>query len=912
MIAVRRRYRPDNSVTAAVRAFVQEQFISSDLIDWLDDAQLVISELVTNVIIHARTEFEVRLITLPDPGVRIEVEDGCPILPVPGTLTSIAISGRGLLLVEALATRWGAEALPGAGKMVWCELGGRPCAAASGRTGTHDRPWGQPAARHDEQVQVVLEDMPVTTFVAAKAHFEDVLREVQLILIADTAGRTGPRDRPLVDAARCVDDAAQSFADGHGQLRAQVLAASARGDSVVTVRLQVSPTAVTAVRQLREAVDAIERLAQATGGLLTLDPPVADGVNRRGGTRPDYLSLMNYLDQIIEQLAATPQARRPQGGSVPAVSLRGGRSREQPIMSVVDLGNIAGLSAADGQTDRASPVDYRYILDGLFDAVLAVDLHGIITFANAACQDLFGYILPELVGRPVEVLVPAAVRRHHHHLRHDYLKAPEPRAMAEGRQLSAVRSDGTTIPVQVALNPLLTVQGHLTIVVVRDLSAHEGRRQAERTAQQLGQALRLSEQAFRLAFDEAHVGMMIINARPQQAGEILQVNPALCRLVGRSRDELVGQPTQLYIPVVDPDQDVEAARRTRADHTVVAPQVERRIVHADGHEIWVQVTASVVCDEDGEPDYFFVSQILDITQQRRDALEARRRIERDRRIATVLQQGLLPQVPAQIGQVRVATRYQPAGTGEAVGGDWHDVFALPDGRVSLTVGDVAGHGIESAVAMFRLRHALRVLATSGASPAAVLTRLNNMTHDMTHDGDQGSEVEMATIMHAVLDPRTGRLTYCNAGHPPLIALSGTHGPRFDRDDPHPASDGQAPLWWPPAPGTAWPQLLLQDLSGPPLGAVPGLRYAQHEVVLPQGTTLIGFTDGLIERRRLPLDDGLNTLLCNLRSHLPATLHDPDRLAQAVLDSAPAGTRSDDTAVLIIALPRPDTDGTPGH
>jgi serine phosphatase RsbU (regulator of sigma subunit) len=103
-------------------------------------------------------------------------------------------------------------------------------------------------------------------------------------------------------------------------------------------------------------------------------------------------------------------------------------------------------------------------------------------------------------------------------------------------------------------------------------------------------------------------------------------------------------------------------------------------------------------------------------------------------------------------------------------------------------------------------------------------------------------------------------------------------------------------------------MLLQDLSGPPLGAVPGLRYAQHEVVLPAGTTLIGFTDGLIERRHLPLDDGLHTLLANLRSHLPTALHDPDHLAQAVLDSAPAGTRNDDTAVLIVALPRPDDPG----
>jgi serine phosphatase RsbU (regulator of sigma subunit) len=311
--------------------------------------------------------------------------------------------------------------------------------------------------------------------------------------------------------------------------------------------------------------------------------------------------------------------------------------------------------------------------------------------------------------------------------------------------------------------------------------------------------------------------------------------------------------------------------------------VERLVQRPDGHQLWVDVTAALVRDEHGAPDYFFISQVIDVTERREARIEARQRAERDRRIATVLQADLLPNVPSWVGPVQVATRYQPAGAGQTVGGDWHDVFALPGGRIGLVVGDVAGHGIESAATMTRLRYAARMLATTGASPAGVLTRLNQVVHDAA--GPQ-EELPLVTIVHAQLDLATSVLTYSSAGHMPLLVL--------------PAAD-------PTIERLTWP---LPSTGGPPIGVVTDFKYTQLETPLDPGCVLIGFTDGLIERRGESLDEGLLTLLTGLNT-LPAhTAADLESLADQILRLAPPGPRPDDTAVITLAIPHLGRTATP--
>jgi serine phosphatase RsbU (regulator of sigma subunit) len=229
----------------------------------------------------------------------------------------------------------------------------------------------------------------------------------------------------------------------------------------------------------------------------------------------------------------------------------------------------------------------------------------------------------------------------------------------------------------------------------------------------------------------------------------------------------------------------------------------------------------------------------------------------------------------QWGRVHVATRYQPA-AGEAVGGDWLDVFTLPDGRVCVTVGDVAGHGIGSAATMSRLLYALRALASTGAAPAEVVSRLNQAMH---FSGLASADIEIATVVYAQFDPGTGVLCHCSAGHPPLIGLA-------------------------PGPGVRVRHLL--SAGGPPIGVIPDAEYAEHCEVIARGSLLIGYTDGLVERRGLSLDDGLDELVTGLRGRLadlesPAGGLDVEQVADAVLAAAPPGRREDDTAVIVVAL-----------
>src|SRR4051794_13373734 len=141
------------------------------------------------------------------------------------------------------------------------------------------------------------------------------------------------------------------------------------------------------------------------------------------------------------------------------------------------------------------------------------------------------------------------------------------------------------------------------------------------------------------------------------------------------------------------------------------------------------------------------------------------RTEDDAHLAALaLQRSLLPAAPPTVEGLDVAVRYLPA-EGD-LGGDWYDIFPLPSGKVGFVMGDVEGHGLRSAVAMGRLRSALRAYALDHEDPAEVLHRLDRKLGYF--------EVDIsATVLYAVTDPPFDVVTICNAGHPaPLIAQSG--------------------------------------------------------------------------------------------------------------------------------------------
>ena len=228
----------------------------------------------------------------------------------------------------------------------------------------------------------------------------------------------------------------------------------------------------------------------------------------------------------------------------------------------------------------------------------------------------------------------------------------------------------------------------------------------------------------------------------------------------------------------------------------------------------------------------------------------------DRAAAEALQQSLIPSALPPIPGAEMAARYIP-GNGN-VGGDWYDVFPLPAGELCAVIGDVAGSGLWSAVIMGRIRSALRSYALETSDPAEILRRLDRKIQYFE------SEV-MATVLCAVLNQASGELRISSAGHlPPIIA----------------------------APGQA---AFLADIPpDAPIGVTDAPQRRVTALHVTGGTLLCLFTDGLVERRDRPIDDGF-TLLCD------ALTAGPPDIACVSAMKALIGNESarDDVAVLML-------------
>lgn len=257
----------------------------------------------------------------------------------------------------------------------------------------------------------------------------------------------------------------------------------------------------------------------------------------------------------------------------------------------------------------------------------------------------------------------------------------------------------------------------------------------------------------------------------------------------------------------------------------------------------------------------------DIARRAGLALGNARLYQRQRAVAETMQNHLLPQMPHVPG-LQMAVRYLPAPDASQVGGDWYDAFVLPDGATALAVGDVVGHDLEAAAGMAQLRNVLRAYAWSQQEPPSqVVQRLDEAIEPLT-------DVTMATLVLARLsraDDGTWNLSWTNAGHPPPLLVS---------------RDGLAHYL------TGGHGLLL----GTGLSGLMPRGDASAE--LPPGSTLLLYTDGLVEARGRTLDDGLN----RLRQHAAALAHRPltsftDQLLRRV---RPPGL--DDVAFLAVRTP----------
>ncbi|TKS96998.1 GAF domain-containing protein [Streptomyces galbus] len=252
--------------------------------------------------------------------------------------------------------------------------------------------------------------------------------------------------------------------------------------------------------------------------------------------------------------------------------------------------------------------------------------------------------------------------------------------------------------------------------------------------------------------------------------------------------------------------------------------------------------------------------VTGIASQAAIALQNAQTYRQEREAAMELQRRLLPTLPKVDGIV-TTSRYLPAARSRGAGGDWMDLIPLPDGEVALVVGDVMGKGVRAAAIMGQIRTACRAYAQLGLAPSEVLEQLSVIVDDIAPGC-------ITTCAYAVLDRHRSRLRLAVAGHLPPVLRDAQGSVRF-----------------------------LDEEIGPPLG-VGRRAYPEQEAHLAPGARLLLYTDGLVERRSRPIDEGLR----QLRKLLAGPVGEIEADCDSWLDTLAGGQHDDDIAMLYLYRP----------
>lgn len=238
-------------------------------------------------------------------------------------------------------------------------------------------------------------------------------------------------------------------------------------------------------------------------------------------------------------------------------------------------------------------------------------------------------------------------------------------------------------------------------------------------------------------------------------------------------------------------------------------------------------------------------------------------VDQQRETALALQHAILG--PAELPH-GFAVRYQAASRPLQVGGDWYDVVDLDDGRIAMVVGDCVGHGLAAATVMGQVRSACRALLFDNPSPGAALAGMDRFAARLPG-------AQCTTAVCAVLDPKTGELVYSSAGHPPPVLVE-ADGTTRKLDEGHTIALGVRPDWSRP----------------------------EARLTIPARATLLLYTDGLVERRRVTLEHGISRAAGLVQDGRDSTL---DELADQIMSGlAPGGGYQDDVVLLLYRHPAP--------
>ncbi|GAA3372856.1 hypothetical protein GCM10020367_30330 [Streptomyces sannanensis] len=508
-------------------------------------------------------------------------------------------------------------------------------------------------------------------------------------------------------------------------------------------------------------------------------------------------------------------------------------------------GPLVSAAVRDVSERKAAEERFRGLLEAAPDAMVIVDHGGVIRLVNAQTEVLFGYRREELLGRPVELLVPGRFREQHTRHRGGYGANRQVRPMGAGLELHGLRKDGTEFPVEISLSPLETADGPLVSAAVRDVSE---RKAAEQRINELAALVESSQDA--------------ILAKTLD-GRITYWNAAAQRMYGYTAEEAIGRNVAVLAAADHQEEIAALLERLRDGHKV--EHFETLRVTKDGRMLDVDVTLWPTRASD-DTVVGACAIVRDISDRKRVEAELTALYEQQRHIALTLQRSLMG-TPAAIPGLAAASRYLPATQGAGVGGDWFDLIPLGAGQVGVLIGDVMGRGLEAAAVMGQLRSAAHALAKTGMQPRQLMQALDAAVSDLDVPD------QLVTCCYLVIAPEAGEVTICSAGHLPILVATPDDGVR-----------------------------MLTVPVSTPLG-VGDVLHQQTCVAVPPGGTLALYTDGLIETPDSDIEYRLNQLIAVLDAAL-ATAPDLETAADHVLAGLlpDAQSHNDDVTLLLARLP----------
>ena len=434
------------SSAGQARRFVRQLLEDAQRDEWTDAATLVVSELVTNSVLHGHSEIELVGRVRAD-HLRLEVRDANPSLPRARSYDDHATTGRGLALIAAVTQAHGVDSLGEAGKVVWCRIGGEDAAPAH-QPGDLRGEWdasvevtraGAAPVRDPEMQEVVLRDMPATLWLAAREHHDALLRELALLLGSqDAAEQTAltAADLAAADEARTTISEALAAEVDHARRtgRARVPLPQYHPGALPPVpastdlRLRVHPDRGSVFARLQDVLDEGERLAHVERLLV------------RPGL-PEIVAVRDWAcEQVIAQLAGSPPAPWP------------GADQER----------FTG-PLSDGSDVRPAGWDDTKVTDAQVGAIAVDDANRIVA-VSAPLAAVLGFSAAELVGRRVVAIVPPRFREAHVAGFSRHLSTGDARALGVALRLPVLTAAGTEVECHFLIESEPTPAGRVVYV----------------------------------------------------------------------------------------------------------------------------------------------------------------------------------------------------------------------------------------------------------------------------------------------------------------------------------------------------------------------------------------------------------------------------------------------------------------